>query len=251
MERFRLPKPDRHIHQRYTKQQLLSGRVLFSLAEIIDDGTLYEEFFKYLQSCVSDENLRCIRALNIYKEKLSQEYAVLIYRYFVAHGAPFEICISHLHANEILRGLADPYPTLFDAVEKSAMDALQTHFQNYRNTPHYANLCRHVANLNLPPLVNAGNNNNHNSNHHTNNRHGSLHTPNSHSHNSIQRPSTTSAAASRYLMSNSTSEVTTTNSNSPMNSRSNYNRRMPPLSSSSSAPTVSIGSIFGNCFPTK
>lgn len=248
IEKFKLPRPEFSLQNKYTKQQLQSGQLMFTLTEIIEDGSLYEEFRKYLVSCVSEENLKCIRAITIFKDTFnanpvnrqkkdvnhaSIEFALLIYRYFVAPRAPLEICVSHAHINEILRGLADPYPTLFEPVERSAMSCLQTHFATFRNTPQYLQLSKAIlSNTKLPPVSSGPGNR----------------------YSSSAPPSGSNGSRSSDLPSLRNNNGSGGSSSSPLtNSRSNSNssgKDRARIASSSSSPAVGMTSLFGTCFPT-
>lgn len=228
MEKFKLPKPERVVLDRYSRTQLQQNKVSFTINDLIEDGILYSEFSSYLESCVAEENLKCLRAVAIYKDsfnvrevvKSPYDYAVLVYRYFIAPRAPFEVCISHVHSNEILRGLADPYPALFDAVERSALGALNTHFNTYRTTPQYANLCKVVlAASKLPSLS-----------------------------NNVTSPGGMSSGASSKYVKKSNKDANNNNiNNNPGGTR---------LGSSASAPAIIAaggggggGGMFASCFP--
>lgn len=271
IEKLRLPKPDRQIQNKYPKVLLQQGgKILFTLQEILEDGTLYEEFHRYLEGCYSSENLKCIRAVTIYKDTFpsdakdrptpaSVEYAVLIYRYFVAPRAPCEICVSHVHINDILRGLAKPNVSLFDMVERSAFAALQQHFNSFRHTPQYLHLSRAVINHSrLPPVNGIGNS--------ANASNSLLQQPTS-SSTSSQQPST----AMQYSASAGTLLLPRTLTHPPIQSNYHTNGQHSYTSSSHGSstgagggiPAISTGlpagassnklvtrhSLFGTCFP--
>lgn len=260
IEKLRLPKPDRQIQTKYPKGLMQqNGKILFSLQEILEDGTLYEEFHKYLEGCYASENLKCVRAVTIYEGTFpcdakdqptptSMEYAVLIYRYFVAPRAPCEICVSHGHVNDILRGLAKPHANLFDTVERSAFAVLVQHFNSYRHTQQYLNLSRTVLNhLRLPPVSGVGNS-----------AHGSTNSLQPSSSSSSQ-PSTSTGLLPRTLTHPSTHSAYLTGQNSYASSSQGSSTGaggIPAISSGLLAGTsvspsklATRHSIFGTCFP--
>lgn len=111
------------------------------------------------------------------------EYALLIYRYFIAHNAPHEISVSYRKRKDVMRALgksrtpckvillspglppsrhlvdintADPQLDTFDGIEASAMSALQVHFTNFKVTPEFLNASKQLLvrknSGNLPEL---------------------------------------------------------------------------------------------------
>jgi len=137
-KKLKLPRPRSVVWERYPIADLKAGRVQFTLEDLIEDHQLYGEFSVYLERVVADENIKCLRAIAIYKEsflgmdgsKPPVENALLIYRYFIAPLAPFEISVHFQAAKEVRRGNAEPGPELFEAVEMSGLSVLQTHFAN-------------------------------------------------------------------------------------------------------------------------
>lgn len=142
------PLPDT-ILSKYTLAELEMG-VQFTLEDMLQDKTCFKEFFRYLQSCILSENLRFIRALQIYKEHISSsdvtmrrkgmEWAWSVYKFFLAPYSAFEISISHQARREIMRQLADPKITTFDAIERTTMELLRVHYNTFRTKRDYANL---------------------------------------------------------------------------------------------------------------
>jgi hypothetical protein len=182
-DRFRLSSPRPILWDRYPKADLLQHRIRFTLNDMIEDALLYPEFMKYTESRLIDENLKCLRAVTIYKEsfeawpgkKTPLDNALLIYRHFISPSSPYQVSTSSLVKNDILRGLAEPYITLFDAVERLAMEALASHFRHYQTTPEYEALphlvsahMKLVANNNGEPNSHTNNNNNNNNNNQNN-----------------------------------------------------------------------------------
>eukprot|EP00981_Chlorochromonas_danica_P005382 scaffold1091_cov164-Ochromonas_danica.AAC.5 len=151
---LKLPKPPHVIYSRYDMRTLESGEARFTMDDLIDDRILFPEFLKYLEQCVSSENLRCMRAIQVYKEargssdnkeqSLAVDYAWTIYKFFVAPGSAYGISISHRRLKEVMRALASPNLNTFEAVEQSALSALKVHFDTYKTTKEYSQLYKIV-----------------------------------------------------------------------------------------------------------
>jgi len=151
---LKLSKPPFIILQRYQLKEIEKNLIKFNLNDLIDDQILYTEFLKYLEKIVSSENLLCLRAIRIFKEVTTSllpleraksfDQAWIVYRYFIASGAPYEISISYRKKKEVMRKLADPQLNIFDAIESSALSALRSHFTNYIATKEYHELFRVV-----------------------------------------------------------------------------------------------------------
>lgn len=147
---LKLPKPPHVIFNRYSQRELEAGQVAFTMEDLVADRLLFPEFLKYLELQVSSENLRCLRAIQVYVEArsssdsrdftLAQDYAWTIYKYFVAPGSAYGISLSHRKLKEVMRALAQPTLTTFDGVQRSAISALKVHFAAFKETKEYANL---------------------------------------------------------------------------------------------------------------
>lgn len=137
------------ILNRYTPAELEMG-VQFTLSDMLEDKTCFKEFFRYLQSCILSENLRFIRALQIYKEHICSsdaptrragvEWAWQLYKFFIAPYSAFEISVSHQARRDIMRQLADPNTNTFDTIERTTMELLRVHFNTFRTKKDFANL---------------------------------------------------------------------------------------------------------------
>ena len=142
------PLPDT-ILSKYTPAELEMG-VQFTLDDMLQDKTCFKEFFRYLQRCILSENLRFIRALQIYKAHISSpdvsmrrkgmEWAWAVYKFFIAPYSAFEISVSHQARREIMRQLADPNINTFDVIERTTMELLRVHYNNFRTKRDFANL---------------------------------------------------------------------------------------------------------------
>lgn len=147
---LRLPSPNHTALLKYSVDDLERGDIRFTLRDLVEDRVLYNEFMKYLVVIVSAENLKCVRSINIFKEKFASadprdraaavEQVWTTYKYFVAVNAPYEVSMSHLRRKELMRELANPNLNTFHRVEKSALSALKVHFHTFAATKEYANL---------------------------------------------------------------------------------------------------------------
>lgn len=147
---LKLSSPAHTVLSKYSLDDLERGDIRFTLRDLIEDKILYNEFMKYLIVIVSAENLKCVRSINIFKEKFSSddprdrmaavEQVWITYKYFVAVNAPYEVSMSHLRRKELMRELANPNVHTFHRVEKSALSALKVHFNTFAATKEYANL---------------------------------------------------------------------------------------------------------------
>lgn len=146
---LQLPPLPNVITSRYTLQELLGGAKL-TFADMLEDKICFKEFFRYLQSCIVSENLRFIRALQVYKEhitsadetrrRLGVEWAWSIYKFFIAPYSAYEISVAHTARRDVMRHLAHPTVNTFDAIERYTLDLLRVHFNNFRNKKDYANI---------------------------------------------------------------------------------------------------------------
>jgi hypothetical protein len=137
------------VPRRYTLVELQDG-VQLSLQDMLEDRICFREFFRYLQSCIVSENLRFIRALQVFKslmgsrDRIAQqqgvEWAWRIYKFFIAPYSAYEISVSDKGRRDIMRQLADPCPDMFDTLERRTMDMLKVHFNSFRNKKEYAAL---------------------------------------------------------------------------------------------------------------
>lgn len=150
-----LPPLPNNILDRYTPAELEMG-VQFTLQDMLEDKTCFKEFFRYLQSCILSENLRFIRALQIYKAHISGtdagtrrrgvEWAWQLYKFFIAPYSAFEISVSHQARRDIMRQLADPNINTFDTIERTTMELLRVHFNTFRTKKDFANLGNIILN---------------------------------------------------------------------------------------------------------
>lgn len=117
---------------------------------MLEDRTCFREFFRYLQSCIVSENLRFVRAVQVYKALMESrdpsvrqqgaEWAWRIYKFFIAPYSAFEISVADKTRRDIMRSLADPNATIFDPLERTTMEMLRVHFTAFRNKKEYAAL---------------------------------------------------------------------------------------------------------------
>eukprot|EP01038_Epipyxis_sp_PR26KG_P004350 gene4350-6154_t len=152
-----LSPPPHTINHKYSRQELKSGKVKFSLNEFLEDKALYTEFLKYLCKIVSSENLRCLRAIEMFQNEFnlettnnqlnhmkSTELAWTIYKYFVAPGSAYEISTSQRIRKEVMRTLATPSYDMFVEVYQSALSSLRVHFASYAKTHEYNQLAEYI-----------------------------------------------------------------------------------------------------------
>ena len=133
-----------------SRRSTFRARKLFTLNEILNNRTLYDEYLKYLESKLSHANLLCIRMINIFEDLCMDESseslveatdcAWKIYQYFLAKGAPYEMSLQSKYKKEIMISLAKVHIQMFDELEKFAMSALTISFNNYKTTDDYNNL---------------------------------------------------------------------------------------------------------------
>lgn len=148
--KLKLAKPPSIIFSRYNPRDIERGEIAFTLQDLVEDHILYSEFLKYLEKIVSMENLLCLRAIHIFREAITSknrelkasavDHAWTIYKFFVAAGSSYEISISYALRKDLMRKLADPTTSMFEAMEQSALSALRTHYQTYTTTKEYGEL---------------------------------------------------------------------------------------------------------------
>ena len=63
-----------------------------------------------------------------------------IFRYFSAHGAPYEVSLHSRHKKELMISLAKVHIEMFDELKKSAMSVLSVNFNTFKSTNTYRNL---------------------------------------------------------------------------------------------------------------
>lgn len=121
----------------------------FSLDEIIETKFLYTAFLNNLRAKMSSENLLCKRLIIIFKEKLgasntaaAEAIAWDIYRYFVAAHSAFEVSLEYAHKTELKFNLAKPILSMFDSLNRSVTEQLNSNFSEFKRTNTYANLAR-------------------------------------------------------------------------------------------------------------
>lgn len=137
------------VAKRYTLVELQDG-VQLTLQDMLDDRVCFREFFRYLQSCIVAENLRFIRALQVFKSLLGSrdrathqqgiEWAWKIYKFFIAPYSAYEISVADKTRRDVMRLLADPRVDMFEVLERRTMDMLRVHFNTFRNKKEYAAL---------------------------------------------------------------------------------------------------------------
>jgi len=154
-----LPPPKDTAHVKFPLELLQSEDfcIEFQLQDFLLDKTLYREFFKYLQVCILSENLRCVRAIHVFKEHLDSpeashraeatEWAWTIYIYFVAPHSAYEISASHNTRRAIQRLLATPHRAMFGEIDKTCMDTLRVHFNTFRTRKEYTQLRERLIEL--------------------------------------------------------------------------------------------------------
>lgn len=137
------------ITKRYSIKELEDG-VQLTLSDMLEDRVCFREFFRYLQSGIVSENLRFIRALQVYKTHITStdrvlynqgvEWAWKIYKFFIAPYSAYEISVADKTRRDIMRQLADPDVGIFDPLERTTMNTLRVHFNIFRNRKEYAAL---------------------------------------------------------------------------------------------------------------
>ena len=155
------------------KRSSFTMRKVFSLYEMLNNRTLYNEFLKYLQPELLQGNLLCIRMINMFEDLCMEESseslveatdcAWKIYQYFLAKGAPYEMSLQSKYKKEIMISLAKVHLQMFDELEKFAMSALTFNFNNYKTTDDYNNLKELLEKQISPNNVAAYDNNRRNS----------------------------------------------------------------------------------------
>lgn len=144
-----LPPLPNLITSRYTMKELHAETKL-TFQDMLEDKICFKEFFRYLQSCIVSENLRFIRALQVYKEHIIStddslkrhgvEWAWTIYKFFIAPYSAYEISVSHTARRDVMCQLADPTVNTFDVIERYTLDLLRVHFNTFRNKKEYTNM---------------------------------------------------------------------------------------------------------------
>lgn len=98
-----LPPPDATVRAKYSVDQLTREGFRFALDDFLVDKVLYEAFLKYLDHQRSSENLRCLQAINLFKNKINSvfldptlkpaaiEQGWLVYKYFIAEESAYEV----------------------------------------------------------------------------------------------------------------------------------------------------------------
>ena len=119
----------------------------FTLDEIISCLQLYNVFLAFLRRRVCAENLICVRMIAIFQEQMragdtvdGQRTALNIYRYFVAPRSAFEVSLHHGKRKQVMYDIAQPKINTFDYVQRSTHEQLKVHFDQFAQTPEYAQL---------------------------------------------------------------------------------------------------------------
>jgi hypothetical protein len=119
----------------------------FTLDEIVGCLQLYNVFLAFLRRRVCAENLICVRMIAIFQEQMragdvvdGQRTALNIYRYFVAPRSAFEVSLHHVKRKQTQYAIAQPKIDTFDHVHHSAYEQLKVHFDQFVQTPEYAQL---------------------------------------------------------------------------------------------------------------
>ncbi|KAJ1438379.1 hypothetical protein B484DRAFT_477170 [Ochromonadaceae sp. CCMP2298] len=147
-----VPTPTASLVSTYTLQQLSEG-VRFTLAQVLEDRTLYAGFFRYLSSSFSSENLRFVRAVTLFRrfasdtreDKRAEVWAFKIYRNFIVPGSPYEICITPHIRRDLERRLATPIYSTFRDAEETALQTLRGKFVDFARTTEYASFSLNMA----------------------------------------------------------------------------------------------------------
>lgn len=137
-----MPRPPQTLHLKYKKQDIVQPDFYFPLEDVLDDSTLYDHFLRYLVRVVCSENLRFLRAVRVFKERLASpqsarraeasDWAWTIFRFFLNPNASYEISIEHNERRNIMRQLAVPTVDMFADVERRTAQLLKLHYDTYR-----------------------------------------------------------------------------------------------------------------------
>ena len=131
-------------------KQTFTEKRSFTLKDFIDNSILYNEFIKYLESIFSAEYLLCARMIDIFEVEITNQSTVsiakatdcawLIFRYFAAKDAPYEVSLHSRHKKELMISLAKVHMQMFDELKKSVMSVLTVKFNTYKSTESYRGL---------------------------------------------------------------------------------------------------------------
>lgn len=121
----------------------------FSLDEILQTKFLYCAFLNNLKAKMSSENLLCKRLIILFKDKLAagdaagaDAIAWDIYRYFVAAHSAFEVSLEYAHKTELKFNLARPTMSMFDPLNRSVTEQLNSNFAEFKGSHSYSYLAR-------------------------------------------------------------------------------------------------------------
>lgn len=159
---FILPSPESSKVLYFPPDQLkLEYLRTVEMYDLLCDYIMYDSFLKYLQSIVSSENLLCARAIEVFRTMWEtrtntttapappnskkatpeiEDMAWLVYSYFIAPGAVFEVSVSHKRRKQVMQGLAAPSKQMFYRIDQGVNNALKLHFENYLKSPNFAEL---------------------------------------------------------------------------------------------------------------
>lgn len=166
-----VPPPDK-MSSLDKKSDLFHEKRLFSLQEILENRVLYTEFLSHLQKKMSVENLLCYRMILIFEERIAAmdvadsgretsercneslkaeaiNQAWVIYRYFVAPDAPYEVSLHSRHKKELMISLAYPYKAMFEELKKSTYSVLTVNFNAFKFTDEYRHLWKTLRDARL------------------------------------------------------------------------------------------------------
>lgn len=162
-----VPPPDKMVLLE-KKTEVFNEKRLFSLQEILDNKVLYVQFLTHLEKKMSAEDLLCYRMILIFEDLFEKQLlginegvtdqdqhtesdlradqatnqAWVIYKYFIAPDAPYEVSLHSRHKKELMISLAHPYKGMFDELKKSTYSVLTVNFNAFKITEEYRNMWR-------------------------------------------------------------------------------------------------------------
>ena len=147
---YRMPPPPPVVHLRYTPAQMKKTGFEYTIEDCMEDALLYAKFLKFLNRSINSENLRFLRSVAVFQEKISsdkrseqaegRDLAWIILQYFIAPTSAFEISISHAARRQVMRHMARPTYEMFDDLVKPTLQLLRVHFESFRKYAEFKEL---------------------------------------------------------------------------------------------------------------
>lgn len=146
---------DRILSTSVSPDELQTALRSVPIPELLIDRLIYQQFLKYLRDIIASENLLCLRMIEIYRDLLSAgdrkgavDHAWLFLKYFVKFGSPYEVSVSSRRRREVFEKMANPDITIFDRVERSALQVLVGHYESYKSSSSFPALVDAVQHYN-------------------------------------------------------------------------------------------------------